>query len=154
MLWRQVKALVETSRGDHMQAEQLAREAVTIGEQTDAVNVQGDVLYDLAEVLRSVGRTEEAAAALKQALDRYERKKNLFMADRIRAKLAELRPAAAPAEGRSFASGHARSVTDRRRRHGSPAPQASSSPLAVCAKDARIAVVVPGRKERPCGRLS
>jgi tetratricopeptide (TPR) repeat protein len=94
MLWRQVQALVQASRGEHVQAEQLAREAVAIGEQTDALNFQGDALCDLAEVLQSAGSTDEAAATLAQAFDRYERKGNLVMADRTRTRLAELRTTA------------------------------------------------------------
>jgi tetratricopeptide (TPR) repeat protein len=98
IFWRLVKALVHASRGEHAEAEQLAREAVAIGEQTDALNFQGDALCDLAEVLHSAGRTEEAAGALEHALDRYERKRNLAMAEQARAKLAKLRPSTAPAE--------------------------------------------------------
>ena len=94
MLWRQVQALVQASRGEHVQAEQLAREAVAIGERTDALNFQGAALCDLAEVLQSTGSTDEAAAALAQALDRYERKGNLVMVDRTRTRLAELRTTA------------------------------------------------------------
>ncbi|TMK78621.1 MAG: hypothetical protein E6G45_06175 [Actinobacteria bacterium] len=94
MLWRQVQALVQASRGEHAQAEQLAREAVAIGEQTDALNFQAAALCDLAEVLQSAGSTDGAAATLAQALDRYERKANLVMADRTRTRLAELRASA------------------------------------------------------------
>jgi class 3 adenylate cyclase/tetratricopeptide (TPR) repeat protein len=98
MLWRQVQARVLSSRGEHARAERLAREAVEIAEQTDALNDRGGALSDLAEVLGAAGRMDEAAAALEQALDCYERKKNLVMADRIRTKLAELpAPAAEPA---------------------------------------------------------
>src|SRR5206468_1388812 len=52
--WRQVKARVQASRGEHAEAETLAREAVTIFEPTDAINVQGEALCDLAEVLAAV----------------------------------------------------------------------------------------------------
>jgi hypothetical protein len=45
-------------------------------------------------VLATAGRTEEAAGALQQALERYERKKNLAMVAQVRAKLEELRKAA------------------------------------------------------------
>ena len=38
-------------RGEHAEAERLAREAVAIAERTDALNCQGDALCDLAEVL-------------------------------------------------------------------------------------------------------
>ncbi len=39
VLWRQVQALVHAHRGDHAEAEALAREAVSIGERTDALNL-------------------------------------------------------------------------------------------------------------------
>jgi hypothetical protein len=46
-------------------------------------------------VLHAVGQSHEAAAAaLAQALERYERKKNLVMAARVRGRLAELQQAA------------------------------------------------------------
>jgi class 3 adenylate cyclase/tetratricopeptide (TPR) repeat protein len=86
--WRQVQALVHANRGQVEQAEALAREAVEIIEATDGLNYQGDALCDLAEVLRAAGRTDEAAATLEQALERYERKRNVVMAERTRARLA------------------------------------------------------------------
>jgi class 3 adenylate cyclase len=86
--WRQVQALVHANRGQVEQAEALVREAVEIIEATDGLNYQGDALSDLAEVLRAAGRTDEAAATLEQALERYERKGNVVMAERTRARLA------------------------------------------------------------------
>jgi tetratricopeptide (TPR) repeat protein len=97
-LWRRVTALVNSSRGEHAEAERLAREAVAIMEPTDALSAQGDALADLAEVLACAGRASEASAALEQALEHYERKRNLVMAERTRARLAELRPTAASVE--------------------------------------------------------
>jgi tetratricopeptide (TPR) repeat protein len=94
MLWRQVQARVDAHRGKHAQAERLAREAVAIGEGTDALNYQGDALCDLAEVLAAAGRGDEAVAALQQALKRYERKKNLAMASQVHQQLDALRKAA------------------------------------------------------------
>ena len=38
------------------------------------LDAQGDVYADLAEVLLLAGKPDEAAAALEQALERYERK--------------------------------------------------------------------------------
>jgi class 3 adenylate cyclase len=93
-LWRQVQALVHVRRGQHTQAEQLAREAVAITERTDGLNWQGDALCDLAEVLHATGRTKEAATALAQALDRYEQKKNLAMVAQVRDRLTALQDAA------------------------------------------------------------
>jgi tetratricopeptide (TPR) repeat protein len=92
-LWRQVQALVHAHKGDHAEADTLAREAVAITERTDALNLQGDALCDLASVLTAAFRNDEAAAALEQAVDRYERKGNLVMARRVRERLGELQPA-------------------------------------------------------------
>ena len=55
-------------------ARTLAHEAVELAERTDGLNMQGDALCDLAEVLAGSGHDDEAAMALEQALDRYERK--------------------------------------------------------------------------------
>ena len=95
MLWRQVRAKVLARRGEHAEAERLAREAVAIGEETDMLDAQGDAWADLAEVLLSLaGRPKEAAEALEQALARYERKGNLVLAQRAQMRLAELQDAA------------------------------------------------------------
>jgi class 3 adenylate cyclase/tetratricopeptide (TPR) repeat protein len=88
MLSRQARAKVLARRGDNAEAVRLAREAVAIGAKTDHLNAQGDANADLAEVLMLSGKADEAAAALEQALDRYERKGNLVMARRMRDRLA------------------------------------------------------------------
>jgi class 3 adenylate cyclase/tetratricopeptide (TPR) repeat protein len=90
-LWRQVQALVHASRDQHAEAIALAREAVAIVEPTDALSIQGDAFCDLAEVLRAAGRSDEALAALEQALERYGRKKNLAMVAQVRPRLEALR---------------------------------------------------------------
>ena len=87
MIWRQVQALVHSHRGQHEEAERLAREAVAIAQRTDALNLKGDALCDLAEVLTRAGRPQEAAAMLEQALERYERKRNLAMVAQVRQRL-------------------------------------------------------------------
>ena len=92
-LWRQTQARVLAHRGRSGEAEALAREAVTVTERTNGLNYQGDALCDLAEVLTADGRTDEAAAALEQALDRYERKHNIAMARRVREQLGATQPA-------------------------------------------------------------
>ncbi len=91
MLWRDARALVKAHRGEHATAERLAREAVEIGEQTEALNAQADTFADLGEVLALAGRREEAAAALEHALARYEAKENVVRAGRMRERLAALR---------------------------------------------------------------
>jgi class 3 adenylate cyclase/tetratricopeptide (TPR) repeat protein len=90
LLWRGVQALVDSRRGDHSEALRLAREAVEIAEQTDGLNYQGDRYCDLGEVLAAAGRNEEAAEALQQALQRYERKKNLAMIAQVKPRLDAL----------------------------------------------------------------
>jgi tetratricopeptide (TPR) repeat protein len=90
MLWQQVRAKLLARRGQHEEAEQLAREAVTIGEDTDMLDVQGDAFADLAEVLLLAGKPNEAAVALDQALERYERKGNRVSTHRAQTRLAEL----------------------------------------------------------------
>jgi class 3 adenylate cyclase/tetratricopeptide (TPR) repeat protein len=101
MLWRQVRARVLALRGEYSEAERLAREAVAIGERIQALSWQADSYANLGEVLGSASRTDEAAAALEDALARYERKGNLVMAQRTRVRLSQFR-AAAPL--RSFRS--------------------------------------------------
>ena len=64
--------------------------AVAISEMTDQLVVQGDVYADLAEVLSLAGRPQEAASALRQALERYERKGNLVSTQRAQTRLIEL----------------------------------------------------------------
>ncbi|HSD01976.1 MAG TPA: adenylate/guanylate cyclase domain-containing protein [Gaiellales bacterium] len=88
MVWRQVRGKVLARRGDPVEAERLAREAVAIGEETDGLNWQGDANADLAEVLLLIGKADEAAVALTHALDCYERKGNVVLAGRMRDRLA------------------------------------------------------------------
>jgi tetratricopeptide (TPR) repeat protein len=94
-LWRQVAALVIAHRGDHADAERLAREAVAYVRATDSPNVQAGALSDLGEVLAAAGRHEEAAAAFREALALYERKGIVPLARRTRERLATLHPAGA-----------------------------------------------------------
>jgi class 3 adenylate cyclase/tetratricopeptide (TPR) repeat protein len=90
-LWRQVQARIQSHRGKHDEAGALAREAVDLIDQTDALNFQGAALSDLGEVLVGAGRPEQAAASLGQALERYERKQNLAAAAQVSARIEALR---------------------------------------------------------------
>jgi class 3 adenylate cyclase len=99
-LRRQVEAKVLARRGRHADAERLAREAVAMGDEIQWLNGQAHAYADLAETLALAGKTAAARDALRQALDRFERKGNLVEAERVRVKLAELghdREAATPA---------------------------------------------------------
>jgi len=101
MPWRQARAKVLARRGEHAEAQRIAREAVAIGANTDLLDMQGNAYADLAEVLALGGSSDGAAAALEQALERYERKENLIMAERARGRLAELRASASAAAVRA-----------------------------------------------------
>jgi len=94
MLWRQVRAKVLARGGEYAEAERLAHEAVAIGEDTDMLDTQADGYTDLAETLLLTGKPDEAAAALEQALERYERKGNLVSTQRAQTRLKELQDAA------------------------------------------------------------
>jgi tetratricopeptide (TPR) repeat protein len=83
----QVDALLCTHRREHGQAEALARKAVELIERTDGLNYQGDAFCALAAALSAAGKEEQALAALVEALDRYERKNNVAMANQTRARL-------------------------------------------------------------------
>jgi tetratricopeptide (TPR) repeat protein len=85
--WRGARSMVLARRGELDGAERLAREAVEIAEQTDFVMNQAATLNDLAEMLRLAGKPDEAAAALAEAVDLYERKGAVVLAERTRALL-------------------------------------------------------------------
>jgi class 3 adenylate cyclase/tetratricopeptide (TPR) repeat protein len=89
-LWRQVQAGVLSYRGEHPEAERLAVEAVGVADRTDLLWFQGDAYSDLAAVLETAGRRDEAVGALQEALDRYERKEIVPHARRVRERLTTL----------------------------------------------------------------
>ena len=88
--WRMVESKVLARRGDAGKAERLAREAVAIAEPTQHLDFRGAAHRDLATVLELVGKPDEARASFERALELYERKGSVVMADRIRLRLAEL----------------------------------------------------------------
>ena len=90
MLWRQVRAKVLARRGEPQEAEQIAREAVAIGDGTDTPSPHGDAYADLGEVLALAGRADEATTALEQARACYERKGNFASTQRTQKRLAAL----------------------------------------------------------------
>jgi tetratricopeptide (TPR) repeat protein len=95
VLWRGARAMVLARRGDVAAAETLAREAVSIGLDTERADTQTDALMSLAEVLRVAGRDDEAVPVLGDALRRYERKEVRPAAARTRALLEDLAHTAA-----------------------------------------------------------
>ena len=72
-----LSARILADRGQHREAEDLARSAVALAAQTDMLSHHADTLLDLAHVLAVAGRIPDAHAAASRALDLYQRKGNL-----------------------------------------------------------------------------
>lgn len=85
--WRGAMARVLAGQGRGAEAERLAREAVTLAERTDMLNLQAAALLDLAATARAGGRPDDGVAATLEALALYERKGNLAAAGAVRALL-------------------------------------------------------------------
>jgi hypothetical protein len=71
-----VRAKILALHGDTAEGEALAREAVLLAEQTDALNQRAKVLLDLAEIVRRGGRRREASRIAEQAVALCELKGN------------------------------------------------------------------------------
>ncbi|HJQ75052.1 MAG TPA: tetratricopeptide repeat protein, partial [Gaiellaceae bacterium] len=91
-LWRQAQALVHSARGEHDEAVRLVEEALGWWSRTDSLPREGEAHCDHARVLEAAGRRDEALAAWQAALDCYERKEILPLAQRVRERIAELSP--------------------------------------------------------------
>ena len=90
VLWRSARAKIRARRGEHGEAEALAREAVAVAERTDLLNTRGDTLADLGEVLARAGRPANAAAVFEQAAEVFEQKGNRASLERVRLATQEL----------------------------------------------------------------
>jgi class 3 adenylate cyclase/tetratricopeptide (TPR) repeat protein len=82
VLWRSVRARLEGEPD-------LAHEAVALADRTDALNLRGDALVNLAEVLRLEDEPEEAADAMRRAVELYELKGNIVASRRASSLLSE-----------------------------------------------------------------
>jgi class 3 adenylate cyclase/tetratricopeptide (TPR) repeat protein len=89
--WRQALALVQAQRGEPDRALALAREAVGLAEPTDDCPMRAGAFEDLAEVHRLAGRIDEAAEALARAIGIWDEKGAIFVANRLRARLTEVK---------------------------------------------------------------
>jgi tetratricopeptide (TPR) repeat protein len=87
---RSARALVLAARGELVEAERLAREAVDLLAGAETPNSEADAWLDLAKVQRMAGNTEDAARSAREALARYERKGNQPAAASTRAFIDEL----------------------------------------------------------------
>jgi class 3 adenylate cyclase/tetratricopeptide (TPR) repeat protein len=86
---REIQARVLSDRGQHVEAEELAREAVSIMERTDYLALHADALVHLARVLHVGGNNAEALASARQAAGLYERKGATILVDRTQGLIAD-----------------------------------------------------------------
>ena len=96
--WRGARAQVLARRGEHEEAEALAREAVALAEPTDALADKAEALMALAAVLRAGGKEADFREAATRAHALYVAKDHTVGAMRARATLGG-RPAEAGAVG-------------------------------------------------------
>jgi ATP/maltotriose-dependent transcriptional regulator MalT len=87
VIWRGVKARILAHQGRPDEAETLARDAVALVAPTDLLSHHGDAMLDLAEVLRTISRTDEYHGVVQTALSLYEKKGNVVGAARARSLL-------------------------------------------------------------------
>src|SRR4051812_25049641 len=84
VVWRGVQGRVLARRERFDEGESLAREAVSLVEQTDLLTHHGDALLDLATVLRLAGQTAAAEAAFEAGCALHERKGNIAATQRVK----------------------------------------------------------------------
>jgi class 3 adenylate cyclase/tetratricopeptide (TPR) repeat protein len=82
VVWRSVRAKVFARSGDLEGAEELAREATGLVEHTDFPDLQASTSLDLAEVLASAGKADEAGQMIGRAKELFTRKGNVVAAER------------------------------------------------------------------------
>ncbi|MEX0990275.1 MAG: AAA family ATPase [Actinomycetota bacterium] len=132
--WRTARARALAHGGNLAQANALAREAVRLADQTDAVELRATALIELAEVLRLSGRRNEAMPLVRRALRAFSRKGASVRAARARRLLAELDPASEPVDDTPAVPGTGPSA-------GSPGPATAST---ASSGEVAYASVAPG----------
>lgn len=89
-LWRQFRSRSLSVEGVHEEAIALARRAVELTDQTEETESQGNARLDLAHVLARAGLTDEAREVYAEALQRFEDKGIVVLADDVRKRMAAL----------------------------------------------------------------
>ncbi|EFG77816.1 adenylate/guanylate cyclase catalytic domain protein [Mycobacterium parascrofulaceum ATCC BAA-614] len=87
--WRTLRARLLSRRGDDDEARRVAEDAVALAERTDALVDHGDACLTLATVLGAAGDFAGARAAAERAVDLYERKGAVALAEKARRVLGE-----------------------------------------------------------------
>ncbi len=88
--WRAAAARVRAANGDVEAGLPLVLAALDIVERTDALSDHGQVLLELAELLRHGNRQKEAVERIDEALVLFARKENVASAKRAQTMLAQL----------------------------------------------------------------
>jgi tetratricopeptide (TPR) repeat protein len=83
--WRIAQANVLSRRDEYHGAEELAREAVALADETDWLNMRGDARISLAATLAAAGKSDESRLVRAAAAGLYEAKGNLVSARRAQA---------------------------------------------------------------------
>ena len=82
-IWRSVRGKVLATRGEHAEAESLARQACELVESTDFPDLQATTFLSLADVLEMAGKGDEAKEFVERAQALYQQKGNLVAARRM-----------------------------------------------------------------------
>jgi tetratricopeptide (TPR) repeat protein len=87
-VWRSARAAALAQTGDPATAELLAEEAVSLAEATDFLDLQGNTLLGLAQVLRLGEESEAPPQLIERARQAFERKGNVVAEAKAAAALA------------------------------------------------------------------
>jgi hypothetical protein len=87
---RSILAMVRASEGALEEAERLAREALSLVEATQFLNLHAEVLSDYAEILTAASRSDMARNAAEESLRRFQQKGNMVGVSRTRTILANV----------------------------------------------------------------
>jgi len=90
--WRMARARVMVRRGRAAHAERLAREGLSLAEQTDSTDLRATALVWAADVRRHAGRPAEAEPLERRALRLFERAGSTAQASALAASLAPIDP--------------------------------------------------------------
>jgi len=82
--WRRVRAKILAQLGQFDEAIRLATDAADLARGTDDLDKTGRALMDLAEVQFRASHSDAAASAARDAVEVFERKGNVVMAERAR----------------------------------------------------------------------
>jgi tetratricopeptide (TPR) repeat protein len=89
-LWRSIRAPILARAGKLVEAESLARSAVSLSHRSDAPQLQADTLFELATVLAIAERRHEARQALETSIEIYQAKGDIVSASRATARSMSL----------------------------------------------------------------